>query len=77
MAKIITVWVREDGEPPCCLERGAPARGPGRVFEVEAKNRRAAVELVRLAMQPEPSKREDRAGWNKWDEACELVVERI
>lgn len=74
MGKLIWIWVREDGERPCVLQRGSPPRGPGKVYEVAfCRNRDQAVNRVKLSLSPEPDRREDRMHWAAWEEACESV----
>lgn len=74
--KKLWVWVREDGEPPCLLQRGARPRGPGEVYEVEAATRAEAERTLALGLRPEPDADEDPAAWARW-KACAKRIETV
>lgn len=78
-AKVIRVWWRTDGEPPCVLQRDRwPA--DGLVYDVTgAKSRAEAEALVRAFRRDEPDRRADPQGWLAWADAQDRVeaVERL
>lgn len=63
MAKLIWLWIRQDGRPPSVLQRGSAAPGPGDVFEVEAGSRAEATRLVAIASTQAPDPHEDPDRW--------------
>lgn len=76
MPRVIRVWIREDGEPPCVLQADKLPRGPGRAYDVTgARSRADAVAAVADFLQPEPDRRADRDAWNRWDVAQDSVSE--
>lgn len=80
-AKVIRVWWRTDGEPPCVLQRDKwPRTGGGDVYDVTgAKGRTDAEGLVRRFRQGEPDRRADPQGYLAWLDACDSVkpVDRL
>lgn len=72
--KTLNVWIREDGEPPCLLQAGRKAPGPGEVFVVQgAKTRNEAVALVRLYLSEEPDEERDGDRFLAWRKAQRRV----
>lgn len=77
MNKLVWLWVREDGERPCLIQRGKPPRGKGEVFQVEgARNRSEAASAVALALGACPDEEKDPHGFLAW-RAARRVVKRV
>lgn len=75
MAKKIWIWERLDGQRPCAIEVGSAARGPGRVFEIEARSSHEARATLARFLAEEPDEETDGPEWLEWRRARKLVRE--
>ncbi len=78
----IRLWVREDlnekgrREDPKAIPCDATtAKGPGRIFDVEAPNATEARAVLAVALAKEPDRKTQRAQWRAWEDAMERVLE--
>lgn len=78
MAKVVRLWIRQDGEKPKAVARDATkAPGPGFLVDVEAKSADVARALYALALRDEPDEAKDPQGWLSWRAAKRAVREVI
>lgn len=76
MAKVVRLWIREDGEEPKAVAGDATkAPGPGRLVDVEASSAKAARAIYARAQLAEPSEELDPEGWIAWRAARRAVME--
>lgn len=76
MAKVVRLWIRQDGEAPKAVASDASAApGPGVLVDVEAKSADAARALYAMTQRPEPREQDDPQGWLEWRAAKRAVRE--